>query len=324
MARIENEYGLTYEEWLAAAGGAAHVAAVIRPGASARTAWREGDDPSDFRAADEQRALEIKARQQARRQNLAGGGGRSAYAMKVERALARFGFMNSRAMIEQHHEAITGAYKLGEPAAHVARRIAGMPAYPSSRRSRGVKGTNMARGVPDVDRFHTPPRNQGQIVEVSYGASPDFAVMRSYDRSDGDTTYFVAPWTKKLSSWWESVGPWNDVPPVTNWRRLRSTSKELNMTHESNNRAKSPARSRLGKKALPKSTEVKIASLHHVLDRLPSSDAFVTVKGGRIYARYRRPGRGLGKAELIGTLPEFKKGLFYFVRGGAIYARKRK
>lgn len=95
-------------------------------------------------------------------------------------------------------------------------------------------------------------------------------------------------------------------------------------SNRESNRARSPARSRLGKRTLPKATETRVASLHQILDRVPTSDAFLTVKAGRIYARYRKAGRGLGKASLVGHLPGFKRGLFYFVRDGVVYARRRK
>jgi hypothetical protein len=42
-------------------------------------------------------------------------------------------------------------------------------------------------------RFLTPPRNQGQIVEVSYAALYDGRVLRkTYDQSDRSTSYDVA------------------------------------------------------------------------------------------------------------------------------------
>jgi len=44
----ENENGLTFSQWLDAAGGSAHVESVA-PGAAFK-AWRAGEDPSDYRA----------------------------------------------------------------------------------------------------------------------------------------------------------------------------------------------------------------------------------------------------------------------------------
>lgn len=40
------------------------------------------------------------------------------------------------------------------------------------------------RCLSEAGRFGVPPRNQGQIVEVSYGCSPDYIYERSYDQSD--------------------------------------------------------------------------------------------------------------------------------------------
>jgi hypothetical protein len=40
--------------------------------------------------------------------------------------------------------------------------------------------------------YTTPPRNQGQIVEVSYAVTRDELVSRSTDRSDGTVQYQTA------------------------------------------------------------------------------------------------------------------------------------
>jgi len=58
--RVENEYGLTFEEWLAAAGGRAHVEAVMAFGMTPRAAWRGGEDPTEYRAADASRIRALK------------------------------------------------------------------------------------------------------------------------------------------------------------------------------------------------------------------------------------------------------------------------
>lgn len=58
--RAENEYGLTFEEWLAAAGGRAHVEAVMAFGMTPRAAWQVGEDPTEYRAADASRIRALK------------------------------------------------------------------------------------------------------------------------------------------------------------------------------------------------------------------------------------------------------------------------
>ena len=70
-------------------------------------------------------------------------------------------------------------------------------------------------------RFYVPPENQGQIVEVAYAETPDGIVVRATDRHDGSVSFSVARWTKKLTRWWDSVGPWNAAPPGGRWRRLK-------------------------------------------------------------------------------------------------------
>jgi hypothetical protein len=71
-------------------------------------------------------------------------------------------------------------------------------------------------------KFHVPPENQGQIVEVSYSAEdPDVLIKRVEDRSDRSVEYYSTPWTKTLSRWAESRGPWNTPPPtVKRWKKI--------------------------------------------------------------------------------------------------------
>jgi len=69
-------------------------------------------------------------------------------------------------------------------------------------------------------KFHTPPKNQGQTVEVSYAGVAAGIIMRVHDRSDRSTSYYLARWTNKLDRWWDAVGPWNAEPPTKFGRRL--------------------------------------------------------------------------------------------------------
>jgi hypothetical protein len=63
--------------------------------------------------------------------------------------------------------------------------------------------------------YYMQPRDQGQIVEVSYACDPDrgLLVRRSHDRSDGTTVYAAAEIDESL----EQDGdfqPWNGGLPV--------------------------------------------------------------------------------------------------------------
>ncbi len=44
------------------------------------------------------------------------------------------------------------------------------------------------RCLPEAGRFDVPPRNQGQIVLVSYACSADYIYERAYDQSDRTVT----------------------------------------------------------------------------------------------------------------------------------------
>lgn len=66
-------------------------------------------------------------------------------------------------------------------------------------------------------KFITPPRNQGQIVEVAYMLRPEGVVMLVYDSSDKSAYYHIAPWTNALYRWAESSGPQNTPPPGGRW-----------------------------------------------------------------------------------------------------------
>lgn len=66
--------------------------------------------------------------------------------------------------------------------------------------------------------FHTPPENQGQIVEVSFGWADGALLRRSFDASDRTvvTRRIADPWdglTATQAQALESWGPWNSEPP---------------------------------------------------------------------------------------------------------------
>jgi hypothetical protein len=82
------------------------------------------------------------------------------------------------------------------------------------------------------------------------------------------------------------------------------------------------------KRKSPLSAPTRVATLTSLGVDYDSS-LFYSVKAGKLYARERTGsggyGRGrLGKAKLLGTIPGFKKGVFYSVSNGVISARRRK
>lgn len=69
--------------------------------------------------------------------------------------------------------------------------------------------------------MHTPPENQGQIVEVSYGWSvsiPGTLYKRVHDRSDRSTQWYVASNDDEVADYQESSsGLWDAAPPIATW-----------------------------------------------------------------------------------------------------------
>jgi len=62
---------------------------------------------------------------------------------------------------------------------------------------------------PKVTAWHTPPRNQGQIVLVSYGIDEDgTAWQKTFDQSDRSTSYEDLGPIGDFDEW----EPWNSEP----------------------------------------------------------------------------------------------------------------
>jgi len=57
--------------------------------------------------------------------------------------------------------------------------------------------------------FHTPPRLQGPMIEVSYASDENGVVRRTVDRSDRTTSYEWASW----DDFHGPFEPWNEEPP---------------------------------------------------------------------------------------------------------------
>jgi hypothetical protein len=70
-------------------------------------------------------------------------------------------------------------------------------------------------------RFHTPPANQGQIVEVSYACSEGYVIRRRYDQSDRTTDYAIA---KCLND--DDGDYWNGAPANKRWSALTGAKLE--------------------------------------------------------------------------------------------------
>ena len=63
-----------------------------------------------------------------------------------------------------------------------------------------------------VEKFTTPPENQGQIVTVSYALADDteIIIVRTHDASDNTTEY----WAYELPEDYKIWDPWNGVPEL--------------------------------------------------------------------------------------------------------------
>lgn len=68
--------------------------------------------------------------------------------------------------------------------------------------------------------LHTPPENQGQIVEVSYGCRNGLVYKRVFDRSDRSESIYVS---RMLA---DDEGDWNDPPANKRWRRITEAEYE--------------------------------------------------------------------------------------------------
>lgn len=65
--------------------------------------------------------------------------------------------------------------------------------------------------------FHTPPENQGQIVDVSYALIGEIVIRKTHDRSNGETEYAESA---VLAS--DEGDYWNGAPTNKRWRKLNS------------------------------------------------------------------------------------------------------
>lgn len=70
-------------------------------------------------------------------------------------------------------------------------------------------------------KFITPPKCQGQIVEVSYAAWGDQMVRRIHDQSDRTTSYHVAPIKSRDWKWYETwCGQTEPSIPDSRWKKV--------------------------------------------------------------------------------------------------------
>jgi hypothetical protein len=68
-----------------------------------------------------------------------------------------------------------------------------------------------------IGTFHTPPRNQGQIVIVSYTQIDGVVIRRTHDQSDQTTTYATS--RAKIS---DEGDYWNGEPDNQRWKSVSS------------------------------------------------------------------------------------------------------
>lgn len=69
-----------------------------------------------------------------------------------------------------------------------------------------------------IGTFHTPPRNQGQIVEVSYAMIDGQVIRRTCDQSDRSTEYAI---TKAKID--DEGDYWNGEPTNARWRKISAS-----------------------------------------------------------------------------------------------------
>jgi hypothetical protein len=69
--------------------------------------------------------------------------------------------------------------------------------------------------IAEIERWHVAPVDQGQIVEVAYGAAAEDGMMvrRITDRGDGTVMYQITD----APCLWE---PWNEPPMARDWSDL--------------------------------------------------------------------------------------------------------
>jgi hypothetical protein len=61
----------------------------------------------------------------------------------------------------------------------------------------------------EIQTWHTPPENQGQIVTVSYASAGDVALEKIYDASDRSCEIYV--YRHAVRGEWD---PWNGTPKM--------------------------------------------------------------------------------------------------------------
>jgi DNA-directed RNA polymerase subunit RPC12/RpoP len=288
--RVENEYGLTFAEWLAAAGGRAHVDAVIQSGTTAQKAWRGGEDPTEYRAADATRIRASKARRRGNSANAADASGPGLSCDMERDCTAPVTHADAKGYVYCERHATQRKSSYGAP------RVRKLKPHEVSRLGRG-------------ERLHAAGAG---ATTTKKRIEPVFACMEC-----GRKFRTVGAAQRATNQGCPGCGG-SDIDLYVPSEKKRSE----NMTSTtSSNMAKSKARVRLGKKALSAPTRVAtLAELGHRYD----PDAFYSVKAGKLHVRHRKVGRGLGKASVLGPVPGFRKGLFYYVARGVVYARSRK
>jgi len=73
--------------------------------------------------------------------------------------------------------------------------------------------------------MHIPPECAGQTVEVSFGETPDCAIKRVRDRSDGTTDWYRIRWADAWAAAPDNddieFEPWNRAPAMpVEWAKM--------------------------------------------------------------------------------------------------------
>lgn len=71
-------------------------------------------------------------------------------------------------------------------------------------------------------KLHTPPENQGQMIDVSYGWHEGYLYRRTYDESDRSTAWHRASDDEEVQGYIASgEQPWNSEPPIKSWEKCK-------------------------------------------------------------------------------------------------------
>ena len=313
--RVENEYGLTFEEWLAAAGGRAHVEAVMAFGMTPRAAWRGGEDPTEYRAADASRIRALKESSESE-----GERPRQPRLPKVTIGVRLKTWDGTGYVVEvRPYDDYSDVYRF-----RIRRDEDGQLSKWMNDNSgdftRLRRGSSNRAGTRSTTKTRKSPLTAPASYQVYADGSEIWSGTSRRDAENAFDEYAHDNYEGKR---------YVDAEIVL--QRGSKTVRSFGPTHSHPryfHRGANRAGSKNAKRTNPLTAATRVATLAS-LGVVHDSSLFYSVKGGKLYARARTGGGGygrgrLGKAKLLGTIPGFKKGVFYSVSNGVISVRKRK